>query len=241
MEFMRRGYGIFPRILISLTAIILPAMCLFKGIYGSFIFTFSIPLIWQIGIRGEQFESLGLKLSSIRPSIIRGILSGFILGITGGFGLRILGLTGRLFTSADKLQFSLGPLTAAFPLQHEVGYRLLSMTNVLASTCMFFIFCIIAIGLGEEIFWRGFIQKKISGYLPANIAIWITAILFSMIHFYIFTIISFKTGIAFLALIAIAGCVWGYLFKHFGSIWSAAISHGIAAFIIWKYYFFTTR
>lgn len=237
---MKRGYSIFIRILVTLMVIVLPATLLFKGIYGSFIFTFSIPLIWQIGIRGEQFESLGLKLNSIKPSIIVGIISGFILGITGGFGLKILGLTGRLFTSTDKLQFSLGTLTVAFPLQHEAGYRLLSMSNVLESTCLFFMFCIIAIGLGEEIFWRGFIQKKISKYLSINASILITAILFSMIHFYIFTIVPMKAGILFLVLIALAGCVWGYLFKRFGNIWSAVISHGTAAFIIWKFYFFSS-
>ncbi|TAN62021.1 CPBP family intramembrane metalloprotease [bacterium] len=238
---MNRGYGIFPRILISLVAVILPAVLLFKGIYGSFIFTFSIPLIWKVGIRGERFDSLGLRLNSIKHSITIGMISGFVLGIAGGSGLEILGLTGLLFTSADKLQFSFSSLTIAFPLQQEVGYRLLSMSNALVGTCVFFVFCIIAVGLGEEIFWRGFIQKRISGFFPANIAIWITAIIFSVIHFYIFTIIPLKTGIAFLMLIALAGGVWGYLFKHFGNIWSAAISHGIAAFIIWKYYFFATN
>lgn len=235
---MKKKYGVFARILISIAACALPAILLFKGIYGSFIFTFSIPLIWQIGVRGERFGSLGLKLNSVKPSIIAGIVSGFILGITGGFGLKILGLTGRFFTSADKLQFSVGTLTVTFSLQHEAGYRLLSMSNVAASTWLFFVFCFIAIGLGEEIFWRGFIQKKISGYLPVNISILITAILFSLIHFYILTVVPIKEGVSFLALIAFAGCVWGYLFKRSGTIWSAAASHGLAAFIIWKYFFF---
>ena len=235
---MAMNYSPLLRVCISLMAIILPIFSLYKGIYGSFIFTFSIPIVWQVGFRGRPFESLGLKAHSIKSSIITGLLTGCLLGIVGGAALKMFGLTGLLFTSADKLQFSFGSLTIAFPLQKEVGYRLLSMSNVLVGTCLFFVFCIIAIGLGEEIFWRGFIQKKISDYLPTNIAIWLTAILFSMIHFYIFTIIPLKTGIAFLVLIAITGGVWGYLFKHFGNIGSVVVSHGIAAFIIWKYYFF---
>lgn len=235
---MKISFNIFVRILISFIAVLLPAIFLLKGIYGSFVFTFSIPIIWQIGFKGEHFNSLGLKLNSIKPSIVVGIITGLILGFMGGFGLKILGLTGRVFTTADKLEFLFANLIISFPLQKEVGYQLLSMNNVMISTCLFFVFCIIVIGLGEEIFWRGFIQKKISNYLPINLSITITAILFSLIHFYIFTIAPFKAGVLFLVLIAFAGYVWGYLAKRFGNIWSAAISHGITAFIIWKYFFF---
>lgn len=235
---MKSRYSIFLRIFILLAAIILPAVFLIKGIYGSFIFTFSIPLIWQVSIRGEQIKSLGLELDSIKSSIIIGAISGLILGVIGGAGLKMLGLTGKLFTGANTLEFSFTSLVISFPLQKEVGYRLLSMTNALAGTCLFFIFCVIVVGLGEEIFWRGFIQKKISKHLSVNTSILITAILFSLIHFYIFTIIPVKAGMLFLVLIAFAGYVWGYLFKYFGNIYSAAISHGIAAFIIWKYFFF---
>ena len=235
---MKRGSSIFLRIFILIVASFLPIIFLCKGVYGSFIFTFSIPLIWQIGIRGLQFESLGLRLNSIKLSIIAGAISGVILGIIGGIGLKILGLTGKLFTSAHKLEFSFAGITASFPLQKEAGYQLLSMNNVLLGTCLFFIFCIVVVALGEEIFWRGFIQKKIANYLPSNTSIIITAILFSLIHFYIFTIAPLKAGILFLVLIAFAGYIWGYLFKYFGNIWASVVSHGITAFIIWKYFFF---
>ncbi len=236
---MKINYSIFERLLISFILIILPTVFLLKGIYGSFLFTFSIPIIWQIGLRGERFSSLGLSLGCfVKSSIVTGIITGLILGFIGGFGLRIIGLSGKVFTATDKLEFSFANLLISFPLQKEVGYQLLSISNIMLSTCLFFIFCIVAIGLGEEIFWRGFIQKKISSCLPINASVIITSILFSLIHFYIFTIVSFRAGILFLVLIAFAGYVWGYLAKRFGNIWSAAISHGITAFIIWKYFFF---
>ena len=152
--------------------------------------------------------------------------------------MKCLGITGYFYNNAYKLQFSIGAFNIAFPLQKEFGYRLLSMSNSAVGMCIYLIFCIFVIGLGEEIFWRGFIQKKLFGYFSTNKSIWFTAILFSLIHFYIFTILPVRIGILFLALIALVGGIWGYLFKYYDNVWSSAVSHGIVAFIIRKYYFF---
>jgi len=46
------------RILVSIAAILVPLVFLFKGIFGSFIFTFSTPLIWQFGFLGKPISSL---------------------------------------------------------------------------------------------------------------------------------------------------------------------------------------
>lgn len=223
---------------ISLLAIFLPIILLAKGIYGSFIFTFSIPLIWQVTFLRKPINSLGLGINSIRSSIIIGLVSGSILGFIGGYSLKFFGVGGYVFNSMDKLQLSIGACNITFPLQKELGYRLLTTSSSLPGIALYLLFNLFLIGLGEEIFWRGFIQKKISGYLSANLSIWITAALFALIHFYIFTIVPIKLGIVFLFLVAISGIVWGYLFKYFNNVWASAVSHGITAFIIWKYYFF---
>jgi len=230
--------NIILRLCISFLAIILPLIMLIKGIYGSFIFAFSIPLIWQVGFLGKPLSSLGLKTNSIRSSIIIGLISGCIIGFIGGYFLNLFGVGGYVFNSMDKLQLSIGTCNITFPLQKELGYRLLTTSNSLPGIALYLLFNLFLIGLGEEIFWRGFIQKKISGYLSANLSIWITATLFASIHFYIFTIVPIKPGIIFLFLVAISGVIWGYLFKHFNNVWASAISHGVTAFIIWKYYFF---
>ncbi|MDD5422730.1 MAG: type II CAAX endopeptidase family protein [Candidatus Omnitrophica bacterium] len=222
------------RVLTSFAAIIIPVLLLFKGIYGSFIFTFSIPLLWQLGFLGKPISSLGVKPDKIKASILIGVITGCLLGFSGGIILKSLGITGYIYNSLHKMQFS----NMSFPLQKEVGYRLLTISDNTTGLCLYLIFSLFIIGFGEELFWRGFIQQKISGRTSADIAIWITAILFSAIHFYIFAILPIKAGIIFLLLIAFAGIVWGYLLKYFGNIWSSAISHGITAFIIWKYYFF---
>ncbi|MDP2923704.1 MAG: CPBP family intramembrane metalloprotease [Candidatus Omnitrophota bacterium] len=235
---MKIETAIILRLCISVIVIVIPIAFLSKEIYGSFIFTFSIPIIWQIGFLGKSIDSLGLRINFLKSSILAGVVSGCLFGFLGGSLLKYLGITGHFYSNAHKLQFSIGDFNMAFLLQKELGYRLLNMSNSAVGICIYFLFCIFIIGLGEEIFWRGFIQKKLSGYFSPNKAIWFTAILFSLMHFYVFTILPVKTGISFLLLITLVGWIWGYLFTRFDNIWSSAISHGIVAFIIWKYYFF---
>ena len=226
------------RLCVSLITIILPAILLLKGIYGSFIFTFSIPLLWQVGFLGEPVSSLGLRRKFLWRSLIAGLITGAVLALLGGGIIRFFGLSGQALSELDKLQFSLGFFKIIFPLQKEVGYRLLTMSNTLKGAFLYLFFSIFIIGLGEELFWRGFIQQKISNFFSKNISIWLTAILFGLAHFYIFIIIPFRIGIFFLAMITIIGAIWGYLFQRFNNIWGAAVSHGMVAFVIWKYYFF---
>lgn len=231
--------SIILRLSILFIGILLPVFFLIRGIYGSFVFTFFIPLIWQISFLGKPVSSLGLKFNSIKSSIVIGVITGLGIGFIGGNLLKALGVAGHVFTGIHKLQFNAGQFYLAFPLQKELGYRLLTTSNSVKGLFIYLMFSIFVIGLGEEFFWRGFIQTKISDRLPINTSICFTSLLFTLIHFYIFTILPVKIGICFLALIFIAGLIWGYLFKYFNNVWSSAISHGIVAFIIWKYYFFS--
>jgi membrane protease YdiL (CAAX protease family) len=238
--FNKVNLNISPRLCISLAAAVFPFILLTKGIYGSFLFTFSIPLLWQIGLTGQSIDSLGLSKNRIRPSIVVGLISGLAIGLLGGYVLKLGGISGNAYSGLDKLRLSFGSFNITFPLQKELGYQLLTRSGSFEGILIYLVFCIFAIGLGEELFWRGFIQRKISNYVTVKASIWLTAFLFASIHFYILLILPVKTGIFFIALIALLGAFLGYLFEHFNNIWPAAISHGTVAFIIWKYYFFTT-
>ncbi|MFH1768200.1 MAG: CPBP family intramembrane glutamic endopeptidase, partial [Candidatus Omnitrophota bacterium] len=209
-----------------------------KGIYGSFIFTFSIPLLWQIGLKGKRLDSLGLKRQRLNQSIIIGIISGIVLGLLGGTILKAAAISGYSFSGINRLNINFGLIKMAFPLDKELSYILLTKSASPLGALTYLVFSVLAIGLGEEIFWRGFIQTKISKHTGKNISLWLTSALFALIHFYIFAILPFVPGIFFIAIIFAAGLIWGHIFRLSGSIWSVAISHGITAFIIWKYFFF---
>ena len=74
------------------------------------------------------------------------------------------------------------------------------------------------IGPGEEIFWRGFLQRELqprhgrwAGYLAA------TAV-YGLVHIF--------TGNFMLVVAAsVAGLVWGFLYLHYGRLWPGIISH----------------
>jgi membrane protease YdiL (CAAX protease family) len=195
-------------------------------------------LLWQVGFLGEPISSLGLKKKFIKSSIITGFISGCVLGLVGGNILKFFGITGYDYSKLQKSQYLFGLFNIP-QLQKELGYQILTMSNNLLGVYLYLMFCIFIIGLGEELFWRGFVQKKISKRFSKIFSIWLTATLFSLVHLYIFIVLPIKAGIFFLALIAIVGAFWGYLFEYFNNIWAPAISHGLIAFIIWKYYFFT--
>jgi membrane protease YdiL (CAAX protease family) len=220
-------------------AVLVPVILLLKGIYGSFLFTFSIPVLWQVVYLKGSLSFLGLKKRSLAISLVLGVASGIILGLLGGKVLQLLGLTGHSFISSDSLGVGIGAFKVSFSLAKELGYQLLAKSSTTIGLILYFLFNILLVGLGEEILWRGFIQRKIARKTTVTAAIWITAALFALIHFYIFIILPFGKGIILLVLIGIAGAIWGYLCERMGSIWGAAVSHGIAAAIIWKYYFIT--
>lgn len=71
---------------------------------------------------------------------------------------------------------------------------------------------------GEEIFWRGFIQKRIQRASNMNTAVIISSILYASAHFYSGSII-----LPFAALVS--GIFWGYLFAWKKSLPLVIVSH----------------
>ncbi len=228
------------RFAVAIAAILIPLALLAFGVYGTFSFTFSIPLIWQFCFLGEGINSLGLKRRSFWPSAATGILTGIVLAVSGGFILKALGMTGYSLDKVHELNSFLRSFGIKITFMGEAGFKLLSAGNELNWVLLSLIYCVLLVGLGEEIFWRGFIQRKISRTLPVPASIWVTAVLFALVHSYLFFIIPFKEGLIFLGLITLAGAFWGYLYEYFGNIWGPAFSHGIIAFIVWRYFVFST-
>lgn len=71
---------------------------------------------------------------------------------------------------------------------------------------------------GEEIFWRGFVQKRLLNYLSTGGSIIVSAILYASVHIY-----SGQFMLPFAALIA--GLLWGWLYAWRRSIPLVIVSH----------------
>ncbi len=100
---------------------------------------------------------------------------------------------------------------------NEMLTHLLSMNSPLELFINLFIFAFIP-AMGEEWIFRGFLQKRLIPILKnKHIAILITAIIFSAIHF------QFQGFIPRVVL----GLILGYLFLWSGSLWLAIFAHFI--------------
>lgn len=212
------------RLVLFFSIFLLIILLLSWGIYGSFLFTFSIPVIWQMLIKKKGLSSLGIKTKFLFFSSIFGVVSGVILGLLIVFILEFLGIRGNPLTGKEEI--------LGFSIKRELGYRLLT-----DNLFLYFLYCIFPVGLGEELFWRGFIQQKMKNYFKKKTSIWLTAFLFSLVHFYIFLIAPLYIAALFLVSIIFLGVFWGYSFEKFENLFFPALSHGILAFIVWVYYY----
>jgi len=210
-------------LLVLFLSVSLPLILLSFGIYGSFLFTFSIPLFWQIGIKRQAFSSLGIKRKYLFHSVILGLASGIILGLSGIFILKILGMKEYPLTGEESI--------LGFSVKGELGYYFLKSNKFL-----FLLYSIFSVGFGEELFWRGFIQQKLKIYFKEKISIIFTAILFTLVHFYFLSISSFLIAIFLLIFVFFLGIFWSYFFERYKNLFFPALSHGILAFLVWSYY-----
>ncbi len=81
--------------------------------------------------------------------------------------------------------------------------------------------------MGEELFFRGVIQKVITDRKNPIIAIWITAIIFSTIHFQFY---------GFLPRLLL-GAFFGYILLWSGNLWLPILAHFINNFIAVVFYY----
>ncbi|MBF0478333.1 MAG: CPBP family intramembrane metalloprotease [Candidatus Omnitrophica bacterium] len=76
------------------------------------------------------------------------------------------------------------------------------------------------IGPGEEIFWRGYIQRKLSSIMGSGKGYWVTSLIYALVHIWSFNLSLFLAAL-------ICGLFWGFLFRKFNSIWPSLISHSL--------------
>ena len=76
------------------------------------------------------------------------------------------------------------------------------------------------IGPAEEIFWRGFVQERLSRGLGPQHGYMLATLLYALVHAY---------AMNFMLLMAALICAafWGYVYKKQGSLWPVIISHAL--------------
>ncbi len=85
--------------------------------------------------------------------------------------------------------------------------------------------------LGEELFFRGTVQQLIQSKSGKHLAVWITAIIFSFIHFQFYGFIPRM----------VLGAIMGYLMVWSGSLWYPVLAHFVNNATVVVFYFLEQR
>lgn len=76
------------------------------------------------------------------------------------------------------------------------------------------------IGPCEEIFWRGFLQQRLASLFGKNSGYIAAAFMYGITHLYALNFTLFGAAL-------VCALFWGFLFKRYGSLWPAIISHSV--------------
>ena len=230
----------FPRLLVIL-GLIIGGMLLTAFVSILFLFLAGIPVTDMMSMNKGGMENMSSAVVRILiaiqhvclfilPAIIFGLVyyrrlffRGFNLNVGPGWTLATLGI---FFLMAAyplvNLSFHLNdamPLPSwAGDLENEAAKtleKILEMNSPLIFVLNLLIISILP-GIGEELIFRGIVQKHIGGFLQSPvIAIWISAFIFSAIH------MQFE---GFLPRVAL-GAALGYLYYWTNNLWVPIIAH----------------
>ncbi|MEI8350451.1 MAG: CPBP family intramembrane glutamic endopeptidase [Candidatus Omnitrophota bacterium] len=207
-------------------------------IFSGHVFFIFLPLVWVVLVRRQHISCLGISSKNGIFSIVAGILSGIVLGLLAGVIFNFIGFRKiDLHTAAmyDIAERGFGFFRPSF---NSASRYFLARSTSADGIIVYFLYTLFFVGFGEELFWRGFIQKYALRRLSKAKAMVVTAFIFTLIHVYVLALVPFMAGMIFLLMIGASACLWGYLSYRLENILVSAISHGIAAFVVWRLYVF---
>ena len=81
------------------------------------------------------------------------------------------------------------------------------------------------IGPAEEIFWRGFAQRRMAGVMGPWKGYLVTTAVYALVHIWAFNFMLFMAAL-------ICGLFWGWMYMKFRSVWPGLISHAVWDLVI---------
>lgn len=89
------------------------------------------------------------------------------------------------------------------------------MNSLIIGALLFFI-----VGPAEELFWRGFLQDRFAARWGDNTG-WIAGgLVYAAVHIWAWSFMLFMAAL-------ICGLFWGWMYKHYRSLWPGIISHAV--------------
>jgi membrane protease YdiL (CAAX protease family) len=112
------------------------------------------------------------------------------------------------YLSRVILDFAAGQIESIYMRREQLGHREIALL-------LFFV-----IAPAEEIFWRGMVQRILSGKF-GSISGWLAAaLIYAAVHLWAGNFVLFMAAL-------ICGLFWGWIYMRFGSLWPGIISHAV--------------
>ena len=245
----------FCMFLFSQLALLIPFTILILSIYGVASETEVINRILQAGDFQSDNEVMAFRIIMGGSQLLTWGLAGILMagligkpeeilrvkgkpkGVFLGLGVLILAMSIPLVQwitlNPDTFQLPefMAGLEAWMRNQEVVGQqklsRVLSDQRPLAVIVNLVVFAVLP-AISEELFFRGFVQKNFGRIMSVHLAIWLTAMIFSLVHFQFYGFFSRL----------LLGALLGYLVYGSGHLLPAILGHFAynALSIIWVYY-----
>lgn len=118
-----------------------------------------------------------------------------------------------MFFVGDKIASAILPFAS-----DQVGlvYRTRSQADLWVIGVLLFTW----VGPAEEIFWRGYIQRRCGQRFTPFVGLVVTAVVYTLVHIWSFNLML-------LAAAGLCGVFWGVMYWRFHSIWPGLISHAV--------------
>ncbi len=191
------------------------------GLWRPALLTLPVPIIlWYImfGLRPLNFW-LEMSISTLGLSVLAFAVGGrsisrenftpasFILGIGSALILYFIFWMGDLI-SGYLFAFKNSQVLAIYASRAEAGPALVGLLLFLV------------IGPGEELYWRGLIQRALSTRFGGYQAWIITAVIYALVHIWSFNFMLIMAAL-------VGGLFWGWLYLRTGNLGTVLISHAV--------------
>lgn len=160
--------------------------------------------------------SIVLQSGPQRRQLYRPRLSDPAIGVLSALLLYAVFYVGHFFSTLI-LPFAADQVSAIYTIRQEARLWQIALLLVLV------------IGPAEEIFWRGFIQRRLCDRYGLMCGFLLTAAIYAGVHLWSFNLML-------IAAAAVGGVFWGVLFLATERMWPCIISHAlwdVMIFVLW--------
>lgn len=187
------------------------AMICGQGVGSLFIFTVPAVFYWLL-FEKKSFSELNFRSNKLTPTLVALTILATLVA------LPLISWTAKI-NEQMQLPAALEGLEKLMKLLEEKASEavkfLVSFTSIPEYIASMLVIAVVA-GVGEELFFRGMLQRKIwYGTGNIHVAIWVSAIVFSAIHFQFYGFLPRM----------LLGAMFGYLYYWSGNILVPIIAH----------------